>query len=157
MCESTRHLTSGTELAESIRVLKESRPVEPTLKDFLSSFSWTKVSTASNSWQNVKILWCSSSGKHLLIIWSGQYLNKYGSSQEKPYLTPKAVFVLTWPIGKSSPGCKVVCYISIPGLFTHCENVFVRKVVIDWDCLRWCIRECAKGDLLPHSQHPFCP
>ena len=92
MCDPTRHLTSGTELVESISVLKESGPIEPTLKDFLSSLSPPQTSL----WQNVNTLWCSSSEKYLLIIWSGQYLNKYGSSQKKN----RTCFIkryLSWP------------------------------------------------------------
>jgi len=45
-CDSTRHLTSCTEFAKIVGVLKESGPVEHTLQNFLSSLAWIKVSTA---------------------------------------------------------------------------------------------------------------
>ncbi|EKB47179.1 hypothetical protein B879_04227 [Cecembia lonarensis LW9] len=59
----------------SLNKVGQKKPDCKTLRDV---FLAPKCPPHANVWLNVRMLCCSLSGTHLLMIWSGQYLNKYG-------------------------------------------------------------------------------
>lgn len=63
-----------------VSVFKEGKPIKSTLQIFAMVFLEEKWTPQASEWQKEMTLGISLLGTHLLIIWSGQYLNKYGSS-----------------------------------------------------------------------------